>query len=77
MRKREGMKKRRSRILAWLLACFMVLSVIQGTGWGSFTVQAEESNEEENENTEEKVYRRSCCYLKKADKARKLFLTEN
>lgn len=54
MRKREGMKKRRSRILAWLLACFMVLSVIQGTGWGSFTVQAEESNEEENENTEEK-----------------------
>ena len=42
MRKREGMKKRRSRILAWLLACFMVLSVIQGTGWGSFTVQAEE-----------------------------------
>ena len=35
MRKREGMKKRRSRILAWLLACFMVLSVIQGTGWGS------------------------------------------
>ena len=54
MRKREGMKKRRSRILAWLLACFMVLSVIQGTGWGSLTVQAEESNEEENENTEEK-----------------------
>lgn len=43
MRKREGMKKRRSRILAWLLACFMVLSVIQGTGWGSFTVQAEEA----------------------------------
>ena len=42
MRKREGMKKRRSRILAWLLACFMVLSVIQGTGWGSLTVQAEE-----------------------------------
>lgn len=36
------MKKRRSRILAWLLACFMVLSVIQGTGWGSLTVQAEE-----------------------------------
>ena len=54
MRKREGMKKRRSRILAWLLACFMVLSVIQGTGWGSLTVQAEESNEEGNENTEEK-----------------------
>ena len=51
MRKREGMKKRRSRILAWLLACFMVLSVIQGTGWGSLTVQAEESNEEDNENT--------------------------
>lgn len=51
MRKREGMKKRRSRILAWLLACFMVLSVIQGTGWGSLTVQAEESNEEGNENT--------------------------
>lgn len=43
MRKREGMKKRRSRILAWLLACFMVLSVIQGTGWGSLTVQAEEA----------------------------------
>ena len=43
MRKREGMKKRRSRILAWLLACFMVLSVIQGTGWGSLTVQAEET----------------------------------
>ena len=42
MRKREGMKKRRSRILAWLLACLMVLSVIQGTGWGSLTVQAEE-----------------------------------
>ena len=42
MRKREGMKKRRSRMLAWLLACFMVLSVIQGTGWGSLTVQAEE-----------------------------------
>ena len=42
MRKREGMKKRRSRILAWLLACFMVLSVIQGIGWGSLTVQAEE-----------------------------------
>lgn len=42
MRKREGMKKRKSRILAWLLACFMVLSVIQGTGWGSLTVQAEE-----------------------------------
>ena len=42
MRKREGMKKRRSRILAWLQACFMVLSVIQGTGWGSLTVQAEE-----------------------------------
>ncbi len=42
MRKREGMKKRRSRLLAWLLACFMVLSVIQGTGWGSLTVQAEE-----------------------------------
>ena len=42
MRKREGMKKRRSRILAWLLACFMVLSVIQGTGWSSLTVQAEE-----------------------------------
>lgn len=42
MRKREGMKKRRSRILAWLLACFMVLSVIQVTGWGSLTVQAEE-----------------------------------
>lgn len=54
MRKREGMKKRRSRILAWLLACLMVLSVIQGTGWGSLTVQAEESNEEGNENTEEK-----------------------
>ncbi|MEQ2651468.1 YDG domain-containing protein [Coprococcus hominis (ex Arizal et al. 2022)] len=36
------MKKRRSRILAWLLACLMVLSVIQGTGWGSLTVQAEE-----------------------------------
>ena len=54
MRKREGMKKRRSRILAWLLACFMVLSVIQETGWGSLTVQAEESNEEGNENTEEK-----------------------
>ena len=51
MRKREGMKKRRSRILAWLLACLMVLSVIQGTGWGSLTVQAEESNEEDNENT--------------------------
>ena len=51
MRKREGMKKRRSRILAWLLACLMVLSVIQGTGWGSLTVQAEESNEEGNENT--------------------------
>ena len=44
MRKREGMKKRRSRILAWLLACFMVLSVIQGTGWGSLTVQAEEED---------------------------------
>lgn len=29
-------------MLAWLLACFMVLSVIQGTGWGSLTVQAEE-----------------------------------
>ena len=43
MRKREGMKKRRSRILAWLLACLMVLSVIQGTGWGSLTVQAEEA----------------------------------
>lgn len=43
MRKREGMKKRRSRILAWLLACFMVLSVIHGTGWGSLTVQAEEA----------------------------------
>ena len=43
MRKREGMKKRRSRILAWLLACFMVLSVIQGTGWGSLTVQAEKA----------------------------------
>ena len=43
MRKRERMKKRRSRILAWLLACFMVLSVIQGTGWGSLTVQAEEA----------------------------------
>ncbi len=42
MRKREGMKKRRSRILAWLLTCFMVLSVIQRTGWGSLTVQAEE-----------------------------------
>ena len=42
MRKREGMKKRRSRILAWLLACCVVLSVIQGTGWGSLTVQAEE-----------------------------------
>ena len=43
MRKREGMKKQRSRILAWLLACLMVLSVIQGTGWGSLTVQAEEA----------------------------------
>ncbi len=51
MRKREGMKKRRSRVLAWMLACFMVLSVIQGTGWGSLTVQAEESNEDGNENT--------------------------
>ena len=55
MRKREGTTKRRSRMLAWLLACFMVLSVIQGTGWGSLTVQAEESNEEDNENTAGKI----------------------
>jgi len=60
MRKREGMKKRRSRILAWLLACLMVLSVIQGTGWGSFTVQAEESNEEERGHTYENGFCKAC-----------------
>lgn len=60
MRKREGMKKRRSRILAWLLACFMVLSVIQGTGWGSLTVQAEESNEEERGHTYENGFCKAC-----------------
>lgn len=60
MRKREGMKKRRSRILAWLLACLMVLSVIQGTGWGSLTVQAEESNEEERGHTYENGFCKAC-----------------
>ena len=60
MRTREGMKKRRSRILAWLLACFMVLSVIQGTGWGSLTVQAEESNEEERGHTYENGFCKAC-----------------
>lgn len=59
MRKREGMKKRRSRILAWLLACFMVLSVIQGTGWGSLTVQAEEEvNGSVNLEETQTIYRR-------------------
>lgn len=72
MRKREGMKKRRSRILAWLLACFMVMSVIQGTGWGSLTVQAEESNEEDNENTAEKNVPQTLSLYEKGGQVKKI-----